>query len=347
MTGRIVLSDDLPDLLINWYQQNKRDLPWRMDRDPYHVWLSEIMLQQTRVEAVKPYYQRFLAALPKISDLAACPDDILNKLWEGLGYYSRARNLKKAAGVIIEQYGGQFPNTYRDVLSLPGIGEYTAGAVMSICFDEPIPAVDGNVLRVISRLTGSRRNIMDPKVKSEIRDSLLEIYPRVHSGLFTQSLMELGATVCLPNGIPKCSSCPLAARCEALRDGSWMDIPVRSPKKPRKKEQKTVFLLKSELGTAVRRRPNKGLLAGLWELPNTPGTLTPQQALDQVRMWGLYPVDLENEIHKTHIFTHIEWEMVGYLIRCKGNSDLLLWASDERLKNDLSLPTAFRQFLEF
>lgn len=197
----------LPELLLPWYQENHRCLPWRETKEPYHIWLSEIMLQQTRVEAVKGYYARFLAALPTVEALANCDDDALHKLWEGLGYYSRVRNLKKAAQVIQERYNGQFPGEYDAVLALPGIGEYTAGAVCSIAFDLPVPAVDGNVLRVFSRLTDDPSPIDLPAVKASVRERLAAIYPK-EAGDFTQALMELGATVCGPNRKPECGSCP-------------------------------------------------------------------------------------------------------------------------------------------
>ena len=205
----------LPAMLLPWYAENKRELPWRQDREPYHVWLSEIMLQQTRVEAVRGYYARFLTALPTVQALADCDDELLHKLWEGLGYYSRVRNLKKAAGVIMERHGGVFPQKYEDILALPGIGAYTAGAICSICFEKPTPAVDGNVLRVVSRVTESKAPITEPKVKKEITEKLRAVYPKNHCGDFTQALMELGATVCVPNGSPHCANCPLQNVCIA------------------------------------------------------------------------------------------------------------------------------------
>ena len=199
----------LPGVLLPWYRENRRELPWRRDREPYHVWLSEIMLQQTRVEAVKGYYTRFLEALPTIEDLANCDDDTLHKLWEGLGYYSRVRNLKKAANQIMKRHGGRFPDTYEEVRALSGIGDYTAGAICSICFDYPTPAVDGNVLRVISRLTEDATPIDLPARKKEVSQLLAAVYP-AEAGDFTQALMELGATLCGPNWKPRCQECPCA-----------------------------------------------------------------------------------------------------------------------------------------
>ena len=215
MTKKAILQQ-LPGALLPWYEENKRDLPWRKTREPYNIWLSEIMLQQTRVEAVKGYYARFLEKLPSVEALASCDDEVLHKLWEGLGYYSRVRNLKKAANVILEQYGGQFPREHGDVLALPGIGDYTAGAICSICYDAPTPAVDGNVLRVISRLLNDPSPIDLPATKKAVTAALAEIYPP-RAGDFTQALMELGATLCGPNRAPDCEKCPCHSFCLDIR----------------------------------------------------------------------------------------------------------------------------------
>ena len=336
----------LPALLLPWYEEHKRDLPWRRDREPYHVWLSEIMLQQTRVEAVRGYYARFLAALPTVEALAACDDDRLRKLWEGLGYYTRVRNLKKAAQVLVEQYGGVFPQTWAEVRALPGIGDYTAGAVCSICFGQPEPAVDGNVLRVVSRLTASTESVTKPQTKRAVTEALREIYPAGRCGDFTQALMELGATVCLPNGAPDCEHCPAAVLCRSQEEELWREIPVKEKKKPRKQEEKTVFLLRCGEKWAVRKRPETGLLAGLWEFPNVPGRLDAQTALERAAAWGCKPRELRKSLGKTHIFTHIQWEMTGYYIDCEAEPEIFLWADAGQLDRDISLPTAFRQFRE-
>ena len=336
----------LPALLLPWYEKHKRDLPWRRDREPYHVWLSEIMLQQTRVEAVRGYYARFLAALPTVEALAACDDDRLRKLWEGLGYYTRVRNLKKAAQVLVEQYGGVFPQTWAEVRALPGIGDYTAGAVCSICFGQPEPAVDGNVLRVVSRLTASTEPVTKPQAKRTVTEALREVYPEGRCGDFTQALMELGATVCLPNGAPDCEHCPAAVLCRSQEEELWREIPVKEKKKPRKQEEKTVFLLRCGEKWAVRKRPETGLLAGLWEFPNVPGHLSAQAALEQAASWDCKPRELRRSLGKTHIFTHIQWEMTGYYIDCEAEPEIFLWADAGQLDRDISLPTAFRQFRE-
>lgn len=335
----------LPGRLLPWYEQNRRDLPWRRDREPYHVWLSEIMLQQTRVEAVKGYYARFLAALPTVEALAEADPELCHKLWEGLGYYSRVRNLQKAAQVIVRDLGGVFPRDYAGIRALPGVGDYTAGAVGSISFELPTPAVDGNVLRVAARLALDHRPVDRPAVKRELTAALAEIYPRGRCGDFTQALMELGATVCLPGGAPRCEACPLADLCEAHRAGAELTVPVRTAKKPRRQEAMTVFVLEAPRGLALRKRPNTGLLAGLWELPHVPGLLEPAEALDQAAAWGIRVTELQRQADKRHIFTHVEWEMRGYYLRCEAGGDFT-WADQAQRSGGCALPTAFRQFLE-
>ena len=279
----------LSERLLPWYADHYRDLPWRENRAPYRVWLSEIMLQQTRVEAVKGYYARFLQQLPTIAALADASEETLLKLWEGLGYYSRVRNLQKAARQIMEKHGGVFPQTYDEVRALAGIGPYTAGAICSICFDLPTPAVDGNVLRVVSRFTASDAPITDEAVKRETARMLAAVYPKGHCGTFTQALMELGATVCLPNGAPQCKDCPLQGLCEAEKQGRQRDFPVKAAKKPRRAEERTVLILRCGDKLAVCKRPERGLLAGLWQLPDTVGTLSAQDALAQAEQWGVQP----------------------------------------------------------
>ena len=323
---------ELPGLLLPWYAQNKRDLPWRENRDPYRVWLSEIMLQQTRVEAVRGYYARFLTALPTVQALADCDEQQLLKLWEGLGYYNRARNLQKAAK-IIAQTG--FPDSYEGWLALPGVGEYTAGAVASICFDRPVAAVDGNVLRVLSRYQADPSPITEPAVKKQVKAALEAVYPAEQPGAFTQALMELGATVCVPNGAPKCEKCPLSGQCKAFLQEKTADFPVKAAKKERKIQQRAVFLLRCGDKLALEKRPARGLLAGLWQLPNVEGVLTAEQAAAQAAQWGCEPHDVLSIRQKNHIFTHITWE-----------NDRFVWATPAQLEEEYPLPTAFRQFLE-
>lgn len=336
------LFSSLPPLLLRWYHENKRDLPWRQDREPYHVWLSEIMLQQTRVEAVRGYYTRFLTALPTIRDLAQASPELVNKLWEGLGYYSRARNLQKAAGQILTLHGGTFPSDYASIRALAGIGDYTAGAIGSICFELPTPAVDGNVLRVCSRLTADSSPIDRPQTKKALTGHLAAVYPPGHCGDFTQALMELGATVCLPNGAPQCSLCPLADICLAHRDHMEMELPIKTPKKPRRTEEMTVLLLHQDGEYALKRRPEEGLLAGLWEFPHVPGKLELSDVLVLLEQWQAVPEEIERSVERTHIFTHVQWNMRGFYIRCKILPPHIPHGRPEAY----ALPTAFRLFLD-
>ena len=339
------LFSELPAVLLPWYEKNKRELPWRRDQEPYHVWLSEIMLQQTRVEAVKGYYTRFLEKLPTIADLAEADDELIHKLWEGLGYYSRVRNLKKAAQVIMERHDGIFPGEYEAVLALPGIGEYTAGAICSIAFNLPTPAVDGNVLRVISRLTADDTPIDNPVFKRKVRDNLAAVYPK-EAGAFTQALMELGATLCGPNWMPRCEECPCHKFCRGALTGTAEQFPVKSAKKPRKVEEKTVFILSCDGSFALEKRPDKGLLAGLWQFPNCPGKLSMESALQEVERMGLKPREVFRQVERRHIFTHIQWEMNGIYLEVAAPEGDYHWFTAEQVRQETALPTAFRQFWE-
>ena len=338
-----ILSGELPVLLLPWFRENARALPWRADREPYHVWLSEIMLQQTRVEAVKGYYARFLARCPTVEALANADNDELTKLWEGLGYYSRVRNLHKAAQMIMDEYGGGFPQSYDAVRALPGIGDYTAGAICSIAYDMPTPAVDGNVLRVVSRLACMDAPITQDSTKETVRRALAAIYPP-EAGTFTQSLMELGATVCVPNGAPKCGDCPLKSLCLSYQQNTWDRYPVKEPKKPRRVEDRTVLVLRCDGCEAVRKRAKRGLLAGLWEYPNVEGTLDAFQVLELAREWGCEPESLGMQLDRAHIFTHVQWNLRCYYIDCRAKPDAFLWANQEMLDREIALPTAFRMF---
>ena len=339
------ICPQLPAVLLPCYAENKRDLPWREDKDPYHIWVSEIMLQQTRVEAVKGYYARFLQELPTIDALANVNDDILHKLWEGLGYYSRVRNLKKAANVIMDRHGGVFPRKYEEVLALPGIGEYTAGAVCSITFDQPTPAVDGNVLRVISRICNDATPIDDPAFKKTVQQKLAEIYPE-RAGDFTQALMELGATICGPNRKPDCTDCPCKTFCQGYQNGTAEELPIKKPKKERRIDEKTVFILCCDGCYALQKRPGKGLLAGLWQFPNTRGNLPVEEAIRFLEQKGIKIREIKRTVERKHIFTHIEWRMCGvYMDVCNTNEEYT-WLTAERIREEAALPTAFRQFFE-
>ena len=331
----------LPGVLLPWFDKNKRNLPWRQDKEPYHIWLSEIMLQQTRVEAVKGYYARFLNALPTIEDLANADDEQLLKLWEGLGYYSRVRNLKKAAQVIMTRHGGVFPREYEAVRALPGIGDYTAGAICSIAFGQRTPAVDGNVLRVFARLTADDAPIDMPAFKKKAQAALAEIYPE-NAGDFTQALMELGATICGPNRAPDCENCPCKEFCRGYATKTAEKLPVKLPKKGRRVEEKTVFILRCEGQYALIKRQEKGLLAGLWQFPEVPGILElPQvlEILDGVK-------EVYRQVEKNHIFTHIEWKMRGFYLEISQKRNKFQWFTPEEIEKNAALPTAFRQFWE-
>ncbi len=335
----------LPEVLLPWYQTHKRDLPWRQDREPYHVWLSEIMLQQTRVEAVKGYYTRFLERLPNIEALAQGDDDSLHKLWEGLGYYTRVRNLKKAAVEIMESYGGVFPGEYEKIRRLPGIGDYTAGAICSICFDLPTPAVDGNVLRVLSRIVEDDTPVDLPAQKKKVQALLAEIYPK-EAGVFTQALMELGATVCGPNWKPRCEECPCRNFCGGALHGTAENYPVRLPKKGKRVEKKTVLILSCDGRYALQKRQEKGLLAGLWQFPDVEGKLETAEALAAVEAMGLHPKDVIRQVERKHIFTHIRWEMRGFYIEVREAAGNVTWLNGEQIRQMAALPTAYRQFWE-
>ena len=329
----------LPQALLPWYDAHRRVLPWRDEVSPYRTWVSEIMLQQTRVAAVIPYFQRFMEAFPTVEALAEADTERLMKLWEGLGYYSRARNLQKAAQIVAQR--GSFPDTYDEILALPGIGDYTAGAILSITFGQSIPAVDGNVLRVASRITGSEDNILDTKTRNRFRTSMEEIMPIDRPGEFNQALMDLGATVCLPNGEPLCAECPAQQFCVAFLQNRQKELPVRISKTKRRTEEKTVFLLLQDGKAALRQRPETGLLAGLWEYPHTEGTLDESAAAAHLAKWGIMPHQWVKRLQFHHIFTHIRWEMTGYVVEVTGNGPVgWLWCNEEeRMRR--AVPSAF------
>ena len=335
----------LPQVLLPWYAKNRRELPWRQDKMPYHIWISEIMLQQTRVEAVKGYYARFLRTLPTVESLANADDELLHKLWEGLGYYSRVRNLKKAAQEIMEHHAGVFPKTYAEVSKLPGIGPYTSGAICSIAYDLPTPAVDGNVLRVVSRLTDDATPIDDSKFRRQITEELAQVYP-AQAGDFTQALMELGATVCGPNRKPDCGNCPCEAFCIGCQRGTAEKLPVKKTKAVRRIEDRTVFILSCDDMFALCKRPNQGLLAGLWEFPNVPGKLDVDSVIAEMEKNGIKPKEIFRQVEKKHVFTHIEWHMSGIYMEVKTRTESLCWMTAEQINAEAALPTAFRQFWE-
>lgn len=351
MEDKIGEETYLAETVVEWYRANKRELPWRKEPDAYRVWVSEIMLQQTRVEAVKSYYERFLRELPTVKDLAEAEEDKLLKLWEGLGYYNRARNMQKAARQIMIDCHGVFPDTYEEILSLKGIGNYTAGAISAFAYGLPKPAVDGNVLRVISRLTGSREDIAKQSVRKRVEDMLEPIIPKNAASDFNQGLIELGAIVCVPNGEPKCGECPLSCFCEARRQGTVSEIPVKSRGKARRIEERTVFLFKDGKKLAIRKRPPKGLLASLYEFPNVQGSMSMEEAVAYSKGIGLMPVRMKALGNAKHIFSHIEWHMTGYEIIVdeleRTNEKGFLFIRAEEIGEEYPVPSAFEYYKRY
>lgn len=341
----IELMKKIREPIIKWYQENKRELPWRKEKNPYHIWLSEIMLQQTRIEAVKEYYKRFLKQIPTIEDLANIEEEKLLKLWEGLGYYNRARNLKKAAQVIQEKYQGKMPKHYEELIELPGIGEYTAGAISSIAYDEKVSAVDGNVLRVVSRVVGSKKDVLENKTKKEFTQKLQEIMPE-QAGDFNEGLMELGELICIPNGEPLCEKCPLQKICIAKNENLTNSIPVRNQKIKRRKEEKTVFLLEFEGKIAIRKREKTGLLANMYEFPNTDKKITKKEVGSVLENWKLVGTQIEKIGTHHHIFSHIEWDMLGYKIQVNSMNQQFLWIDKKEILEKYPIPGAFVPFRE-
>ena len=337
--------------LLSWYHKNRRILPWREQPESYRVWISEIMLQQTRVEAVKPYFARFMEALPDVKALASVEEETLLKLWEGLGYYNRVRNMQKAAKQIMEDFHGEFPKTYEEIKSLTGIGNYTAGAISSFAFGIPKPAVDGNVLRVVSRITASYDDIMKASVRTRIEEQLERIIPKNAASDFNQGLIELGAIVCVPNGEPKCLLCPLRQLCEAREKGIESELPVKTKAKARKIEKRTVFIFQDGENVAIRKRPAKGLLAGLYELPNIEGELSADEALEYSKKIGLQPLRIKELGVAKHIFSHVEWHMTGFAIRVdeleKSCTEKMLFIHPEEVQREYPIPAAFEYYTDF
>lgn len=345
--------------LLAWFDANARTLPWREDPQPYYVWVSEIMLQQTRVEAVKPFFARFIAALPDVAALAACPPEQLLKLWEGLGYYNRVRNMQKAAQIAVRDHEGELPRAYEELLALPGIGSYTAGAIASIAYGQAVPAVDGNVLRVISRICGDRQDILKQSVKKQFEDVVRAIIPQGRAGAFNQALMELGATVCLPNGQPDCKRCPVRFACYAYEHSCQTELPVKASKKARRIEKRTVFVIRDSERALIGRRPAKGLLAGLYELPNTEGHLTQDEALAYVRQFQFSPIRVQELPCAKHIFSHVEWQMTGYMVLVEDRKPLsdgrlahetaqqMLFIEPARTEREYPVPAAFAAYTKY
>ena len=342
--------DNLSGMLLEWYDTNRRILPWREDPSPYHVWISEIMLQQTRVEAVRDYYTRFLEVLPTIGSLAEADEDLCTKLWQGLGYYSRVRNLRRAAIMIMKEYGGAMPQTSAELCKLPGIGRYTAAAIASICYNERIPAIDGNLLRVYARMTGYDQDIRSGAAREAALGFYEELFPYERCGDFNQALMDLGACVCLPNGAPHCEDCPWEDHCRARSDGTCQQLPVVLPKAKRRVENRTVFLIYYQDRLILRRRPDEGLLAGLYEYPNTDGVLNKTEAASYLHSLGFSALRLRSLPEAKHVFSHIEWKMTGWEVLAdkwdtsdseNPHAQELFPATASDLREIYSIPSAF------
>jgi len=336
--------------LLDWFDYNARILAWRENPKPYYVWVSEIMLQQTRVEAVKGYFDRFIIALPDINTLAEAEEEKLLKLWEGLGYYNRVRNLQKAARIVVTKYAGELPSDYEKLLKLPGIGAYTAGAIASIAFQIPVPAVDGNVLRVMKRVAGSFDDISKESIKKELSQDIWKIMPKDRPGDFNQSLMELGATVCLPNGKPLCEQCPVMHLCKAFHEDHVMQIPVKAIKKERRRENRTILLMEYQNKYIIRKRAEKGLLAGLWELPGLENKISLEELENTLKNMGVEATHISSMGEAKHIFSHIEWHMIGYHVMMKGDlsqfvkENSYIWADKGEIRDKYSIPNAFSAF---
>lgn len=344
------ISREIARPLLIWYRQNARDLPWRKEITPYRVWISEIMLQQTRVETVKPYFERFMRELPDVRALSEVREERLLKLWEGLGYYSRARNLQKAARQICERHGGQLPANASELRALCGIGDYTAGAIAAIAFGLPEPAVDGNVLRVWARLRADGRDILQPAVQKEAREEIRSVIPTDSAGDFAQALIELGATVCVPAGEAKCHACPLQAFCRALAEDKIAELPVRSKAKPRKRVDMTVLIIHDAERVILRKRPDQGLLAGMYEFYHTEGVLSAKQVADHAKALGFAVTEVGQPVAAKHIFTHLEWHMTGYAVRVESTApapDGLTAATHDEIGATYPIPSAHRAFREF
>lgn len=341
--------------LTEWFEKAKREMPWRTDPSAYHVYVSEIMLQQTRVDTVRPYYRRFIAELPDIPALSSCEEERLLKLWEGLGYYSRVRNMKKTAEILVRDYGGEFPETFSELRKLPGIGDYTAGAILSIAFRRPEPVVDGNVLRVLTRLTGFSESIDLERTKKHFRDTLREFLSEKSTdpSVFNQALMELGALVCVPNGAPFCEKCPLRDSCAALSEGRISELPVRTPKTARKKTEITAFLIFREGKLLLGKNSENKLLSGLWELPHYEGGPEPEKTEAFLKKLGIHPESVRRLPDRKHVFTHIEWQLHGIEVLAApgpwsepGEEDFrtMRFFGPEELEGRIALPEAYRKW---
>lgn len=340
--------------IISWFKANQKDYPWRRTSDPYVVWVSEIMLQQTRITAVLPKFLLFIQELPTIDALAACDDDKLMKLWEGLGYYSRARNLKKSAITIRDKYNGTFPSSKKELMKLPGIGFYTAGAIATTCFGEKVSAIDGNVLRVLSRYFSYTKDIRDKEALNYFDEIIIQSLNKSNLNAldiryFTQGLMEIGETICIPKGKPSCAICPLNKNCIAYKNDSTSLIPYRSKLKDKKIINKTVLIIRYKNQYLIHKRDHTGLLANLYEFVNIDLSLNKNEALTYLEKYFTIE-SIQPAIHAKHIFTHLEWHMIAYEIEVSDIhqplSENYSFVSEKELRK-LSFPSAFNAYLRY
>jgi len=342
------IKQEMVNNIINWYQKNKRMLPWRKDKNPYHIWISEIMLQQTKIEAVKKYYNRFIQEIPDVKNLSKIEEERLLKLWEGLGYYTRARNLQKAAKIITNELNGKFPTKYEELIKLPGIGEYTASAITSISFQEQVATVDGNVLRVMMRILNSKENVLEEAVRKKVTKALTETlkkYNVKHPGDFNEGMMELGETICIPNTKPICNECPIKNFCKAYKENTQETLPIRIKKNRKKEENLTVFLIIYQNKVAVSYREEKGLLHHMYEFPNINKKLTKQETEAYLKSLHITGKITKGPSH-THIFTHKKWKMQSYIIELTKEIKTYKFYTIKEIEENLALPTAFVPFLK-
>ncbi len=333
--------------LLDWYQQVKRDLPWRRTQNPYFIWVSEVMLQQTQVDTVIPYYERFTERFPTMEALAHANEEEVLKYWEGLGYYSRARNLQAGVREVVEQYGSEVPRTRSEILNIKGIGPYTAGAVLSIAYNLPEPAVDGNVMRVLSRLFLISEDITKPKTRKIFEDLLYQLIPSESASDFNQALMELGALVCRPKQ-PQCEACPLQSCCVAHSKSVETQFPVKTRKVTKKNLGYQVFVLQNPTGDyLVHQRPSEGLLANMWEFPMLEAD---SLDLEKCHIFFKEELKLADPIHIErigqpiiHVFSHLKWELTVWQAKTHQLVEELpvsyKWVSKERLE-ELPFPVA-------
>ncbi|MBR2719422.1 MAG: A/G-specific adenine glycosylase [Clostridia bacterium] len=331
--------------LLRWYDEHARTLPWRGIHNAYHTWVSETMLQQTRVETVLSYYQRFIDRFPTVEALAAAPEDEVLKLWEGLGYYRRARNLHRGARQVAEELGGVIPSDVKELLKISGIGEYTAGAIASIAYDRCVPAVDGNVIRVVSRVRGIRENVGIPSVKRQITQAAAELVPQERPGDFNQAMMDLGATICVP-GTPSCERCPVAEMCDACREGDAEDIPELPRKNPPKVINYDLCLIYNGDRVLMRQR-TETMLQGLWIYPMIEEHHTAKQLPALVkRRIGLPVADIQPAGEAKHVFTHQVWQMKIYTMSTTAEApDGWRFVTLEEMQA-LTIPTAVKKAKE-